>query len=74
MALGFPVTCDPDREASKAFGVYDAPHDIALPAILIVDRAGKVVWSYVGENVFDRPEEAQLLETLRALAKPSTAD
>ena len=67
MALPFPVVCDPTKATVKAHGVYDHAHDIALPAILILDKAGKVAWKYVGESVFDRPEEAELVATLTRL-------
>jgi peroxiredoxin len=67
-ALEFPLLTDPDRAACKALGVYDKDHDIALPAIVILDRKGKIAWTYAGENVFDRPEEAELIQTLQGLS------
>ncbi|MBL4844045.1 MAG: peroxiredoxin family protein [Planctomycetes bacterium] len=68
MPLTFPLVSDPNRAACKALGVYDKAHDIALPAIVILDREGKVAWTYAGENVFDRPEEAELIKTLQTLS------
>jgi peroxiredoxin len=66
--LEFPVVTDPDRAACKALGFYDKAHDIALPAIVILDRLGKVRWTYAGESVFDRPQEADLIKTLKGLS------
>lgn len=65
--LGFPVLCDPRREAVKAFGVYDAEHDIALPSVLILDPSGNVLWKHIGDTMADRPEEDALLTELRRL-------
>jgi peroxiredoxin len=62
--LGFPLLCDPTRAAAKAFGVYDSEHDIALPAILILGRDRRVAWKYVGESVFDRPAEKDVVAAL----------
>lgn len=67
-ALTFPVLCDPTRAAVEAYGVHDRAHDIALPATVILDRQGRVAWKYVGESIVDRPDEAAVLEALRALA------
>lgn len=65
--LSFPVVCDPSRKAIKALGVFDAEHDIALPAILILDSQGRVRWKHVSESVMDRPEEEALVKALEAL-------
>ncbi len=68
--LGFPVLSDPSRAAIKALGVYDAEHDIGLPAVMIIDREGTLRWQYVGENVTDRPAEQALVDALKSLASP----
>ncbi len=65
--LGFPVLSDPTGAATRSFGVYDAEHDIALPAIVIVDASGKVAWKYVAESVTDRPEEDDVLRAVEGL-------
>ncbi len=67
--LGFPLLCDPSRAAVKAFGVYDSEHDIALPAVLILNRDGKIVWKYVGDNMTDRPAEDAIVAELRRLGQ-----
>ena len=47
--------------------MYDREHDIALPAILILDADGRIVWKYVGESITDRPEEDAVLKALDEL-------
>jgi peroxiredoxin len=62
--LGFPLLCDPSGEATRAFGVFDAEHDIALPAIVILGRDRRVAWKYIGESVPDRPPEREIVHAL----------
>jgi thiol-disulfide isomerase/thioredoxin len=60
--LSFPVALD-DGTAAEAFQVA------SLPTMLLVDRAGTVVWSHVG--AFTAPQEKQLRAALdRALVQP----
>ncbi len=66
--LALALACDPTRKATKAFGVYDYDHDIALPATLILDKKGEIAWKYIGDSVFDRPEEDALVAALKRLS------
>lgn len=74
--VDFPLLSDTACEASRAFGVYDYDHEMALPAIVLVDgRSGEVVWTYVGESIADRPAAELVLEQAQALhAKQSPAE
>jgi peroxiredoxin len=65
--LGFPLLCDGTRQATRAFGVYDSEHDIALPAVVILGADGRVAWKHVGESITDRPEEDDVIAALEAL-------
>ncbi len=67
--LGFPLLSDPSRAAVKAFGVHDAEHDIALPAVLILGERGEVAWKHVGDGILDRPEEDAIIGALAALTR-----
>ena len=67
--LGFPILSDPTGEAIQAFGVWHAEKKIALPAIIVIDRTGKVRWRRVGESVTDRPEEDEVLDVVAGLER-----
>lgn len=62
---------DPDLAACKAFGVFDAAHEIALPAVVVVHaQDGTVRWTKVGDSIADRPALDELLEVVRGLGPP----
>jgi peroxiredoxin len=66
--LGFPILSDPGAGAAKAWGVWHASKGIALPALFVVDREGRVAWRHVSEVVTDRPAEDEVLRVVRGLA------
>lgn len=58
----FPVLADADHAVAEAYGVYDLLGDgVAAPAVFVINPAGEVVWSYVGQNATDRPSAAEVL-------------
>jgi peroxiredoxin len=63
--LRMELLCDPTRAATKALGIFDAEHDIALPAILIMGPQGDVRWKYVGDSITDRPDEEEVVAALK---------
>ena len=65
--VDFPILCDPERKTVKSFGVFDSEHNIALPAIVILDKRGCVSWKYVATSVMDRAEEAAIIEQLKKM-------
>jgi peroxiredoxin len=61
----YPLLADADHQVSEAYGVYDLLGDgLAAPAVFIIDRDGRITWSYVGEANSDRPSSEMLLEAL----------
>jgi len=61
----FPLLADPDHAVAEAYGVYNLLGDgIATPAVFIIDKAGRIVWSYVGQSASDRPSSQTILENL----------
>lgn len=68
--LPFPYLSDPDRTgAIEAYGLAD-PHDernLAIPALVLVDREGEEVWRWVARDFADRIPEAEALDRVRAL-------
>lgn len=40
---------------------------MAVPANILIDKAGKVVWAYYSNVAMDRPDPAAVLEKVKAL-------
>lgn len=66
----FPLLSDPDMAVTRAYGVYDAAHEIALPAVVVVHTDGTVRWTRVGESMADRPIADEVIEAVRRLGPP----
>ncbi len=64
LALPFPLLCDPGGDLSRAYGVWDEQGRMAIPAIILLDRAGVVRWMYAGRDFADRPEDQALLRAI----------
>ena len=62
--LGFPILSDPSGETMRAFGVWHESQRIALPAVFVVGRDGKIVWRRVSAYVDERPAEDEVLEAV----------
>ena len=60
-----PLLSDPGLVAISAYGVAMDGNDIAVPAVFVVKQDRTIVWSYVGENMADRPDSAGLLEAAK---------
>ena len=69
--VSFPFLLDEDRSVTKAYGLYHAigfdAFDIAHPATLVIDRAGKVRYVYRGDNQHDRAPTDEVLEAAAKL-------
>lgn len=64
----FPLLSDPDLAVCKAYGVHDAEHGIALPAVIVVHAGdGTVRWTRVGDSMADRPGVDEVVEAVRRL-------
>jgi peroxiredoxin len=64
--VSFPFLLDEDRSVIKAYGLYHAigfdAFDIAHPATLVIDHAGKARYIYRGDNQLDRAPIEEVLE------------
>lgn len=61
----FPILADPTHQVADAYGVYNLLGDgVATPAVFIIDKSGQIVWSYVGQNINDRPDVQTILANL----------
>jgi peroxiredoxin len=66
----FPVMADPDLKLARAFGLVHTDEFGAItvrPSALLVDKQGKVLFSYVGDDSRDRPTVAAMLLALESL-------
>ena len=59
--MPFPFLIDEERAVIKAFDVYNRINidafRLAHPSLFFIDEQGKVVYSYVSSNQFDRPKD-----------------
>ena len=61
----YPILADADHAVADAYGVFNLLGDgVATPSVFVIDRAGRVVWSYVGKNADDRPAPSVVLSHL----------
>jgi peroxiredoxin Q/BCP len=61
----YPILADINHAVADAYGVFDLLGDgVAAPSVFVIDRAGSVVWSYVGKNANDRPSPSEILAHL----------
>lgn len=61
----YPILADPDHSITEAFGVYNRLGDgVATPAVFIIDPSGNIVWSYIGQDINDRPHNQIILENI----------
>lgn len=61
----YPILADADHAVSAAYGVYNTLGDGQVtPAVFVIDRAGAIVWSYIGRSAGDRPVTEDILAHL----------
>ena len=53
LSLPFPLLSDPDHKVIESFQVLDG--NMAKPSTFVIDKAGVIRWSYLGEDRTDRP-------------------
>ena len=63
----FPLLPDPDAAVARAFGAYDAATGSVRPYAVIVDRAGKIVWTADGGTASVKP--AALVGAMKTVAR-----
>lgn len=70
--ITFPLLVDKTRAVIKAYGVYHwlslEAYNIARPSTFIIDKTGCIEYMYVGAHQFDLVNQAELLESLKAIA------
>ncbi|MCS7061956.1 MAG: redoxin domain-containing protein [Anaerolineae bacterium] len=62
----YPILAETDHAVSARYGVYSVLGDGQVtPAVFVVDRAGMIVWSYIGRSAGDRPTTEDILAHLK---------
>ncbi len=66
----FPILYTTENaDIPKAYGVYDLHNDgVAAPAVFIIDKQGNITYSYIGNNIADRPTASDLVTEIRSMA------
>jgi peroxiredoxin Q/BCP len=69
--LPFPILCDTEREVVRAYGLLHEDGgqtgDIAIPAHILIDRGGRIVWRRLSDKVQDRPDPQEVLQQVERL-------
>lgn len=66
MKLMYPIISDNSRVVINLWGVMHPSEGIARPSMFLVNKAGKVVWRYVGMEAADRPPMGEVFKQLAA--------
>jgi peroxiredoxin len=62
LKLPFPLLSDLNHTVIESFGVLDG--NMGRPSTFIIDTAGVIRWSYLGEDRSDRPFNDAILSKL----------
>jgi len=70
--LEFSILSDGDGEVIRDYGILHqggGPHntDVAVPAMFLIDRNGKLIWSHKAKRITDRANPRDVLEVIQAL-------
>ena len=70
--LKFPILSDPDCAIIKKYGLLHqgggpGGKDIAIPAHMLVDRKGHIVWKHIAKHVTDRPDPDDDISAIHSL-------
>ena len=70
--LDFPILCDTEAKVIRAYGLVHVGggaggSDIAIPASVLIDRNGKIVWKRVAKRAQDRPAPRDVIRIIRTM-------
>ena len=68
--LDFRILCDTEAEVIQAYGLVHSGggpggSDIAIPASVLIDRNGVIVWKRVATRAQDRPNPHEIRQIIR---------
>jgi len=64
LMLPFPLLSDPRGGLTKRYGLWNEEENVAVPAIVVVDRSGEIRYLYTGTDVADRPGNEDVFAAL----------
>ncbi|HEV2744406.1 MAG TPA: peroxiredoxin family protein [Rubrobacter sp.] len=70
LRIPFPLLSDPKGEVARAYGLWNERENVAVPAVVIIDRAGEVTYLHAGSDPADRPTDGEVFAVLKALKEP----
>lgn len=74
IGASFPVLADPSQEVTRSYRVFDLLGDgVAAPATFIIGKEREVLWSYIGQDIGDRPSTATILDQIETLVSYPSA-
>lgn len=63
--VSYPILTDPHHTIAESYQVYNTLGDsVATPAVFIINKAGHIVWAYIGDSINDRPSVNTIIENL----------
>ena len=70
--LDFPILSDARRDVVWEYGLLQkgagpGGSDVALPAMVLIDCHGRIIWQYVSKRVQDRPSVEAILKVVETL-------
>ncbi|MFQ5815073.1 MAG: peroxiredoxin family protein [Candidatus Hydrothermarchaeaceae archaeon] len=65
ICVNYPLYSDPDHKAIERYGVFDAEHNIARPAVFIIDKEGRIRYKHVSKDHTDRPMNTTIINALK---------
>src|SRR4028118_1980328 len=70
LQIPFPLLSDPKGEVARAYGHWNERENVAVPAVVIVNRAGEITYLHAGSDPADRPTDGEVFAALKALKEP----
>ncbi len=70
LALSIELGCDPERKATRAYGVHDPGNDIAWPAVMLLDAKGRLLWRHIERQYRERLPLDEVLAKVTAALGP----
>jgi len=69
LALTFPLLSDPLATTIKQYGFYDKGNQTAWPALVLIDRRGRVRWRHITDTYIKRLTTDEVLKRIGAIPK-----
>lgn len=69
LRIPFPLLSDPKGAVARAYGLWNADENLAVPAVVVVDRSGTVTYLHAGQDRADRPTDDEVFAALDSLGE-----